>query len=418
MSRASSPVTGWSFTLGYDSTVIGNVRVVLLGEAGFYHFAQQNTFVEDGHVGAAAVYDFLRPDLKIRPEDSGAVAELRFCVLGDAAAGTYPLEFTAPIERQPGTGQPIPLTFTADRNSHVPQAVAGSITISGTPVVGGGCSPDDRTPPEPRVAPPVPEHLEATYRLADGGSARRGQEVVIPFFTEANAETRSLSFSIDFDEEVLEALEIVQVTDRFDDVEFDVKLLRIDNSRDKPGNDGVDEGYIAGAWVFDLASPESVLPPDDEHHLFDFRFRVRPTAAGGVTEIRFVDGARVTDVSLPVPNIMAVSGKSVEPDVSTTMVLIDGLLKVLIDIIPFIRGDSNRDLVVDRSDAIFTLKYLFLSGDAPLCLDAADANDDGDVDVSDPIYTLQFIFLSGDPMPPPFGVLGADPTLDDLFCPR
>ena len=42
----------------------------------------------------------------------------------------------------------------------------------------------------------------------------------------------------------------------------------------------------------------------------------------------------------------------------------------------------------------------------------------GDVDVSDPIYTLQFIFLSGDPMPPPFGVLGADPTLDDLFCPR
>ena len=43
----------------------------------------------------------------------------------------------------------------------------------------------------------------------------------------------------------------------------------------------------------------------------------------------------------------------------------------------FIRGDANSDLMVDLSDAIYVLSYLFLGFAEPPCLKAADSNDSG-----------------------------------------
>ena len=61
----------------------------------------------------------------------------------------------------------------------------------------------------------------------------------------------------------------------------------------------------------------------------------------------------------------------------------------------FLRGDSNADGVVDISDSVFTLSYLFFGGRAPACQDAADSNDDGAVDISDPIGALGVLFRTG-----------------------
>ena len=86
---------------------------------------------------------------------------------------------------------------------------------------------------------------------------------------------------------------------------------------------------------------------------------------------------------------------------------------------PFIRGDSNDDALLDLSDAVVTLGYLFLgqwSGAKPICLDAADANDDGGVDISDPIGLLQHLFVGGKAPPAPFPDAGLDPTEDGLGC--
>ena len=48
---------------------------------------------------------------------------------------------------------------------------------------------------------------------------------------------------------------------------------------------------------------------------------------------------------------------------------------------------------------------------------AADADDDGVLDISDPIRTLQFLFLGGPPLPGPSKPGGQDPTPDDpLGC--
>jgi formylglycine-generating enzyme required for sulfatase activity/DNA-binding beta-propeller fold protein YncE len=82
---------------------------------------------------------------------------------------------------------------------------------------------------------------------------------------------------------------------------------------------------------------------------------------------------------------------------------------------PFKRGDANSDEVVDLSDMLFILGFLFTGGREPDCKDRADLNDDGVIEISDPIYGLGFLFL-GTAQPPPPGIeLGFDGTPTDPF---
>lgn len=82
----------------------------------------------------------------------------------------------------------------------------------------------------------------------------------------------------------------------------------------------------------------------------------------------------------------------------------------------FLRGDANADGLVDISDPVFTLEYLFRGGATPRCLSALDANDSSEVDISDAIYSLGFLFTGGPPPPNCFPVAGPDPTPDGLGC--
>ena len=82
----------------------------------------------------------------------------------------------------------------------------------------------------------------------------------------------------------------------------------------------------------------------------------------------------------------------------------------------FVRGRINDDAAIDISDPIFALDYLFLGGETPRCLKAADVNDDGAVDISDPVYLLFSLFQAGPNPPPPYPDPGTDPTADGLTC--
>ncbi len=82
----------------------------------------------------------------------------------------------------------------------------------------------------------------------------------------------------------------------------------------------------------------------------------------------------------------------------------------------FVRGDSNQDLILDISDAINTLGYLFTSLGKIPCEDAADTNDDGKIDVSDVIQLLEYLFRNDNEIPAPFPKVGNDPTADSLVC--
>jgi hypothetical protein len=83
----------------------------------------------------------------------------------------------------------------------------------------------------------------------------------------------------------------------------------------------------------------------------------------------------------------------------------------------FRRGDADGSSVVEITDAIGTLNFLFLGQVELRCLDAADANDDGEVSLSDAITTLSALFLGTSVIPAPgMHACGADPTADALGC--
>ena len=66
-----------------------------------------------------------------------------------------------------------------------------------------------------------------------------------------------------------------------------------------------------------------------------------------------------------------------------------------------LRGDGNADGIVDLSDAVSTLLYLF-AGEAPGCALAMDTDANEDLDISDPIALLQFLFAGGPPPSAPY----------------
>jgi hypothetical protein len=64
----------------------------------------------------------------------------------------------------------------------------------------------------------------------------------------------------------------------------------------------------------------------------------------------------------------------------------------------FIRGDASGDGVIDVSDVVYLINYLFINGPAPDPLEAGDVNCDGVIDISDVVYLTNYLFIGG-PMP-------------------
>ncbi len=62
-----------------------------------------------------------------------------------------------------------------------------------------------------------------------------------------------------------------------------------------------------------------------------------------------------------------------------------------------IRGDANGDGLIDLTDAICLLNYLFKGDSPPVPLAAGDANCDGTVDLADVVYLLNYLFKGGPP---------------------
>ncbi len=82
----------------------------------------------------------------------------------------------------------------------------------------------------------------------------------------------------------------------------------------------------------------------------------------------------------------------------------------------FVRGDCNADGSFGIADPIFTLLYLFVSGDDPVCHDACDVDDNGDLGIGDPVMALGALFGGGPPPALPYPMCGVDPTGDDVAC--
>ena len=81
----------------------------------------------------------------------------------------------------------------------------------------------------------------------------------------------------------------------------------------------------------------------------------------------------------------------------------------------FRRGDANADGILNITDGVFVLNYLFLGGTAPTCQDSADANDDSQLNITDGVFILNYLFLGGTTPPSPGPEnCGPDPSPDPL----
>jgi hypothetical protein len=83
-------------------------------------------------------------------------------------------------------------------------------------------------------------------------------------------------------------------------------------------------------------------------------------------------------------NLLDYAGGKVYPT------LVDGNFTV-----QFKCGDANGDGVVDASDMVYLLNYLFASGPSPDPMAVGDVTCDGVVDISDVVYLLNYLFAHG-----------------------
>ena len=119
----------------------------------------------------------------------------------------------------------------------------------------------------------------------------------------------------------------------------------------------------------------------------------------------------------PVETLVSIDEESYRPEVT-------GARIVLVGTEGFVRGDANADGSINLTDSIAILSFLFLGGNAPACMDAADASDQGEVNITSAIYVLGWLFLGAEapPVPTPSaakyarGDCGPDPTDDALGC--
>jgi len=69
--------------------------------------------------------------------------------------------------------------------------------------------------------------------------------------------------------------------------------------------------------------------------------------------------------------------------------------------VPFHRGDTDSTGILDVTDAVRILEFLFLSNFQLECLAAADSNADRKLDIGDAVFLLQFLFSGGSEPPKP-----------------
>lgn len=179
---------------------------------------------------------------------------------------------------------------------------------------------------------------------------------------------------------------------------------------------GPDQGSEAGfisAVVLSFVAPAH-LPADRLNSLAKLTYRPGEIPSEG-TMVRFSEGEL-----RPLPESPAV-GIQIEVgfDSGGPATLEHGKLEI--PFTSFVRGDVNDSGLLEVTDAINLLNWMFLGGLTPTCMDAADADDNGQLGLSDGINILIFLF-GGGAAPADPGVLGGgcerDPDGEDdgLLC--
>jgi hypothetical protein len=165
----------------------------------------------------------------------------------------------------------------------------------------------------------------------------------------------------------------------------------------------IDGGYILAGGKFEGPIPKNRLLKADALGNKLWAGTLGPAGATLISVQPTSDGGYIVTGAVPTPEVggSAIYLAKLAPDVPRSA---------------FARGDADASGELNITDAVVVLGYLFQSGPAPTCQDAADSDDNGKVNITDPIYVLGHLFLGGPAPGAPFGKCGADPTDDGLTC--
>ena len=359
--------------------------------------------LEFGYVrDLGAGYDWLDGGMDIQ------VLELTACLAAGTKAGTYAFTLEDPEITDARTGRAI-----------LPPERTGTITVIRDVGRGAACPIGALSEPAARHQsqhPPPPDTINLQYELV-GGPAVPGNEITMPFYIRADADVQGYTFSVDFDEEVLQATGVEFIWQRPDGEPYEFQRTHWNNENTVPGGGGVAEGYVVGAAVPRITGEDNTLPANRRNEVLRFRFLVNPDTEATSTEVAFLDGGEDWG-SRPIANASVAFGQNYTPETASSFLLINGYVTVLPEISTFVRGDSNGDQKIDVADPIRTLGWLFVGLERPACYDAADADDSGAIDIADAVGTLNHLFAGGPPLPMPHPDAGEDPTPDDFGCVR
>jgi hypothetical protein len=170
-------------------------------------------------------------------------------------------------------------------------------------------------------------------------------------------------------------------------------------------------GIAIVAVIFDFVPPYAgqFLPAASDDVLLTGEVRAAATAVAGVTAFGPVDRLGQP----PADNLFVAAGATVSPQLVGASVTLAGSGAPLPPpAATFVRGDANDSGGVDIADGTFIQAYLYSTGPAPACLDAADVNDDGLINTADPVFLFAFLTAGGPPPPAPYPSTGPDPTPD------
>ncbi len=78
--------------------------------------------------------------------------------------------------------------------------------------------------------------------------------------------------------------------------------------------------------------------------------------------------------------------------------------------VSFKRGDPDGSGVINITDGVFILNFLFDGGPGPGCVDSGDVDDSGEINVTDGVFILNVLFSGGPNPPAPYPDCGEDTT--------
>ena len=344
--------------------------------------------VEDGRLHFAFYTQSFAGDGNwIEPGDSAPALRIKVCLDSGTPAGGYALEMASGEFTRAWTGGDV--TDANDETGRVIDPALQGGTLSVLEDVGDGLTCHVR---------PLRDELDARFELTSTAAPPGGQATV-HLVIRADRASDGFGFHIHFDPDVLQVAEIEKLYPPAPgETPYRDEILEFDNV----------EGRLTGFVQFTLYETSYTLPAHRDHRVLAFHFDVASDPPADSTEIRFDEDPR--------RQIFRAFADTYDPELADSLVFVNALVNIIPDVTVFIRGDANGDSVVDLSDALTSLHYLYLGDRRPFCFDAADATDDGILDVSDPIRTLGHLFLGAAPLPPPTGEPGEDPTADGLTC--